>query len=68
MVHFLDEYFGKVDEICQQHNVEKIKTIGDCYMCVGWTQKGVCPQQAALQVLPITNLLHDSCIWQPAFH
>lgn len=28
-------YFEKFDEITTQHYLEKIKTIGDCYMCVG---------------------------------
>ena len=23
-------------QICQQYSIEKIKTIGDCYMCVAW--------------------------------
>ncbi len=31
----LDKYFIKFDEIISKYNLEKIKTIGDCYMCVG---------------------------------
>ncbi len=31
----LDKYFIKFDEIINKYNLEKIKTIGDCYMCVG---------------------------------
>ena len=31
----LDRYFVMFDEIIEKHNVEKIKTIGDAYMCVG---------------------------------
>ena len=31
----LDLYFAKFDEIIGRHYIEKIKTIGDAYMCVG---------------------------------
>ena len=30
----VDRYFTKFDEIIQKHNIEKIKTIGDSYLCV----------------------------------
>lgn len=30
----VDKYFTKFDEIIQRYNIEKIKTIGDAYMCV----------------------------------
>ncbi len=35
LVHDLDQYFSAFDEIVEQHNLEKIKTIGDAYMCAG---------------------------------
>jgi class 3 adenylate cyclase len=35
LVDDLDQYFSAFDEIIERHNVEKIKTIGDAYMCVG---------------------------------
>ncbi|MFW6327075.1 MAG: adenylate/guanylate cyclase domain-containing protein, partial [Bacteroidota bacterium] len=35
LVSILDEYFKKFDEIIEPHNLEKIKTIGDAYMCAG---------------------------------
>jgi ligand-binding sensor domain-containing protein/class 3 adenylate cyclase/predicted metal-dependent HD superfamily phosphohydrolase len=35
LVRELDTYFIKFDEIIAKHQVEKIKTIGDAYMCVG---------------------------------
>ena len=35
LVAQLDSYFIKFDEIVQKHNLEKIKTIGDAYMCAG---------------------------------
>jgi class 3 adenylate cyclase/tetratricopeptide (TPR) repeat protein len=31
----LNECFLAFDEICEKHNLEKIKTIGDAYMCAG---------------------------------
>ncbi len=35
LVTKLDSYFYLFDEIIEQHGMEKIKTIGDCYMCAG---------------------------------
>jgi adenylate cyclase len=35
LVTSLDHYFKEFDEICTRHNLEKIKTIGDSYMCAG---------------------------------
>jgi ligand-binding sensor domain-containing protein/class 3 adenylate cyclase/predicted metal-dependent HD superfamily phosphohydrolase len=35
LVNELDIYFSKFDEIIVQNNLEKIKTIGDAYMCAG---------------------------------
>ncbi len=35
IVKELDFFFAKFDEIIQRHYIEKIKTIGDAYMCVG---------------------------------
>jgi len=35
LVAKLDSYFIKFDEIIQKHAIEKIKTIGDSYMCAG---------------------------------
>ena len=34
IVQFLNEIFESFDNICEKYNVEKIKTIGDCYMAV----------------------------------
>jgi class 3 adenylate cyclase/ligand-binding sensor domain-containing protein len=33
LVHELDHFFRLFDELCDQHGLEKIKTIGDAYMC-----------------------------------
>lgn len=32
LVNWLDEMFTRIDEICEKHQLEKIKTIGDNYM------------------------------------
>lgn len=39
LVSSLDYYFKEFDEICTRHNLEKIKTIGDSYMCAGGLPK-----------------------------
>lgn len=50
LIQLLDEYFTKFDELAVAHGMEKLKTIGDAYMCVGG--------------LPETNRTHpvDACI------
>jgi len=35
LVNDLNQYFSAFDEIIERHNLEKLKTIGDAYMCVG---------------------------------
>lgn len=35
LISELNDYFGQFDEIITQHHIEKIKTMGDCYMCAG---------------------------------
>ena len=35
LVDSVDHYFSKFDEIVERHGLEKIKTIGDAYMCAG---------------------------------
>lgn len=35
LVNTLDSYFRKFDEIIEKNHLEKIKTIGDAYMCAG---------------------------------
>jgi class 3 adenylate cyclase len=35
LVASVDHYFSKFDEIVEHHGLEKIKTIGDAYMCAG---------------------------------
>lgn len=33
LVHMLHDYFSAFDEICTRYGMEKLKTIGDSYMC-----------------------------------
>ncbi len=33
LVHMLHDYFSAFDEICARYGMEKLKTIGDSYMC-----------------------------------
>ena len=35
LVRSIDFYFKKFDEIAHRHDLEKIKTVGDSYMCAG---------------------------------
>ncbi|MBU1213810.1 MAG: hypothetical protein KKA63_01095 [Gammaproteobacteria bacterium] len=35
LVHMLHDYFSTFDEICARYGMEKLKTIGDSYMCAG---------------------------------
>jgi len=38
LVDYLDALFSLFDEVCLRLKVEKIKTIGDCYMCAAWCE------------------------------
>ncbi|TAG93354.1 MAG: hypothetical protein EAZ20_01725 [Bacteroidetes bacterium] len=35
LISELDSTFGKFDDIIKKYHIERIKTIGDCYMCAG---------------------------------
>jgi class 3 adenylate cyclase len=35
LINDLNQYFSAFDEITERHNLEKLKTIGDAYMCAG---------------------------------
>ena len=59
LVEYLDCFFGQVDELCEEHGVEKIKTIGDCYMCVGFADEATTQRLALSRVLLVADGLHD---------
>lgn len=59
LVHRLDVYFRKFDEIIVHNNLEKIKTIGDAYMCAGGVpvRNNTNPIDAVLAALQIQDYM-----------
>lgn len=59
LVTELDIYFKAFDAIIAKYKIEKIKTIGDAYMCVGGLPdvEGSEPKDVVLAALEIQNLL-----------
>ncbi len=39
VVNLVKSLFEAFDQACKQSNVYKVHTIGDCYVCLGWTGK-----------------------------
>jgi PAS domain S-box-containing protein len=60
LVNILDSYFATFDEITGRHYIEKIKTIGDAYMCAGGLplSNKSNPIDAVLAGLEIQNYLN----------
>lgn len=60
LVNILDSYFATFDEITGKHYIEKIKTIGDAYMCAGGLplSNKSNPVDAVLAGLEIQNYLN----------
>ena len=62
LVETIDFYFSKFDEIIQKHGLEKIKTLGDSYMCAGGlpfpTQDHA--QQMVLAALEIVQFVKET--------
>lgn len=60
LVSILDSYFATFDEITGRHYIEKIKTIGDAYMCAGGLplSNKSNPIDAVLAGLEIQNYLN----------
>jgi len=54
LIGALDECFRAFDDIISRHNIEKIKTIGDSYMCAG----GV-PQVSETHAIDAVNAAYD---------
>lgn len=59
LVNRLDIYFRKFDEIIVKNNLEKIKTIGDAYMCAGGVpvRNNTNPIDAVLAALQIQDYI-----------
>jgi class 3 adenylate cyclase len=57
MVRSIDFYFKQFDEITTRYNLEKIKTIGDSYMCAGGLHSEQCQAKevikAALEMVAV---------------
>lgn len=65
LVKSIDFYFSKFDEIIEKYDLEKIKTIGDAYFCVGGVPNisKDHPQKiaaAALEIVDFVNAAKDS--------
>jgi ligand-binding sensor domain-containing protein/class 3 adenylate cyclase/predicted metal-dependent HD superfamily phosphohydrolase len=58
----LDFYFSEFDKIIVQNNLEKIKTIGDAYMCAGGVpiRNKANPMDACLAALQIQNFMRKT--------
>lgn len=61
LVAELDLYFRKFDEITEKHHIEKIKTIGDAYMCAGGIpeENTTHPTDTVLAGLEMIDFLQD---------
>jgi len=65
LVSILDSYFATFDEITGRHYIEKIKTIGDAYMCAGGLplsnkSNPIDAVLAGLEIQHYLNTLNDS--------
>lgn len=63
LVEMIDHYYKAYDLITTKYNVEKIKTIGDSYMCVSGLpaespQHGINAIRAAIEMMDYTNKLN----------
>ena len=59
LVQFLDTIFGRFDDAAQRRAVEKIKTIGDCYMAVAWGAEERERADSALRVVQLAQDMHQ---------
>ncbi|MCU0446332.1 MAG: MCP four helix bundle domain-containing protein [Microscillaceae bacterium] len=59
LVYELNDVFAEFDKIVEKHNLEKIKTIGDAYMCVGGVPNAnfTNPVEAVLAALEIQRFM-----------
>ena len=55
VVRYLDGLFSKFDLVCLATHVEKIKTIGDCYMCVAMRDD---QDEAGAEAMACARVLH----------
>jgi class 3 adenylate cyclase len=59
LINDLHQYFSAFDEIIGRHNLEKLKTIGDAYMCAGGLpeENATHPVDACLAALEIRDFV-----------
>lgn len=67
VVEMLDRYFKEFDIITEKYGVEKIKTIGDAYMCVGGLNKNTQNSandtvKAAIEFLEFNEKIEDEML------
>jgi adenylate cyclase len=64
MVGILDRLFSRFDALVEQHGLEKIKTIGDCYMAAAGvpTDGADHARKAALLALAMRDVLATSAV------
>lgn len=57
----LDNFFLKFDEVVEKYGIEKIKTIGDAYMCAGGIPKknSTNPIDVIMAAIEIRNFMHN---------
>lgn len=62
LVETVGFYFSKFDEIIEKHGLEKIKTIGDAYMCAGGLHGSTKrhPQKMVLAATEIAQFVNDT--------
>lgn len=67
LINTLDECFLAFDEICDKHRLEKIKTIGDAYMCAAGipVPNSTHPVDAVTAALEMMKWLHERNVKQP---
>ena len=52
-------------QACMHFDVEKVKTIGDCYMCVTWGEDLETAAVSAQDMLKVANEFHRIISWAP---
>ena len=67
LVKSIDFYFTQFDEIISRHNLEKIKTIGDAYMCAGGlpVSNETNPKDAVRAAIEIADFVRSVKVDQP---
>jgi len=64
LIDELNDYFMAFDDITQKYNLEKIKTIGDSYMCAGGlpSRNSSHPFDAVMAAIEMQNYMHKKNI------